>query len=90
MSIKLLFGTNWPQLVGHQTSLTLQDYFGVLFRPGGNVSIDNEQSDLQLCVWWWGGGGGVWEQAIRETCYLELTSLYVVRWRGMLGRKLVL
>ena len=58
MSIKLLFGTNWPQLVGHQTSLTLQDYFGVLFRPGGNVSIDNEQSDLQLCVWWWWGGVG--------------------------------
>ena len=65
---------------------TLQDYFGVLFRPRGNVSIDNEQERFTIIcgvVW-------EWDQAIRETCYLELTSLYVVRWRGMLGRKLVL
>ena len=59
-------------------------------RPGENVSIDNSSEDLQLGVLVGGGRWGVWDPAIRETCYLEPTSLYVVRWRGMLGRKLVL
>ena len=55
-----------------------------LFRPRGNVSIDNEQERFTIICGVVVGvvvvrGVWVWDQAIRETCYLELTSLYVVR-----------
>ena len=46
------------------------------------VSIDNEQlgraGEITIVC------GFV---AMRETCYLELTRLYVVGWKGMLGGK---